>query len=426
MANRRRWDERVDVRGRQDQTERWEALLRAARRCAAQASSEAVLRTLLEEAVQLVGGDDGGVARWDAGARQLVQVQSFLPSENQGAVLDLERSASGRAAATRAAVVVNDDQRRGDPQSPAGRLGTRAGVAVPLVHEGRLIGTLSVSTFQPDKQFAPEDAAALELLASIGASALIGRERADLEGALAIRNDLLAEVSHDLRTPLTAARGQVQLLQRDAARIGPPHEERLIRGLERVDRAIGRMTQLIDLLRDAALLEAGQPLDLRRRPLDLIELARAEVLEYRELAPDHRLRLVAPEEEVVGVWDALRLERVLDNLLGNAVKYSPDGGSVTVTVRRQGAWATIAVRDRGVGIPAADQGHVFDRFFRAANVGGRIRGTGIGLAGAKQIVEQHGGSIAVRSREGHGSTFTIRLPLNPDPPPTSPLPLGEG
>src|SRR5262249_17821932 len=148
-------------------------------------------------------------------SRQLVQVESFLPSENQGAVLDLDRSVSGRAATSGAAVIANDYAHEGDPNSPAGRMGILAALAVPLVHEGRLLGTLSIGTFDPAHRFAPKDADALELLASLGASALIGRERAQLEGALVVRNAVLAEVSHDLRTPLTAARGQVQLLQRD-------------------------------------------------------------------------------------------------------------------------------------------------------------------------------------------------------------------
>lgn len=401
----------MDVAGPRETLARRDALLHAARRCAAEASSEAVLRTLLEEAVSLVGAEDGGVARWEPARRQLVQVESYNPSENTGAVLDLERSASGRAAVSRQPVIVNDYQREGDPNSPAGRLGVKAGLAVPLVHEGRLIGTLSVNTFDSNKKFDEEDAASLELLAGIGASALIGRERAELEGALTVRNQLLAEVSHDLRTPLTAARGQVQLLQRDIAGVDEPLRERLGRGLERVDRAIARMTQLIDLLRDAALLEAGQPLDLRRRPIDLVELARAEVEEFRQLAPSHRLRLVAPGS-LIGLWDPGRLERVLDNLIDNAVKYSPEGRTITVTLRRDGDWATLTVRDRGIGIPAGDLDRVFDRFFRAANVGGRIKGTGIGLAGARQIVAQHGGSITVESHEAHGSAFTVRLPID--------------
>jgi signal transduction histidine kinase len=390
-------------------------LIQAARRCAAQASSEDVLRTLLEEAVALVGGDDGGIARWDDAQRQLLQVASYLPSENTGVPLDVERTASGRAVTSRAPVIIHDYQRLGDPNSPAGRRGAHAAVAVPLIHEGRLIGTLSINTYDPAKRFAGNDAAALELLAGIGASALIGRERAQLEAALVVRNELLGEVSHDLRTPLTAARGQLQLLARDVAAIEGPVGEKLARGFERLERSITRMSEMIDLLRDVALLEAGQPLELRRRPVDLVALARSEVGEYAELAPSHRLRLRAAEPVVVGEWDPARLERVLDNLIGNAVKFSPEGGLVSVVVRREltdvGDWAVVEVRDRGVGIPEADLPRIFDRFYRAANVRGRIRGTGVGLAGAKQIVEQHGGSIAVRTRPGKGSTFTVRLPV---------------
>jgi signal transduction histidine kinase len=120
--------------------------------------------------------------------------------------------------------------------------------------------------------------------------------------------------------------------------------------------------------------------------------------------------------ELIGSWDADRLERLLGNLLSNAVKYSPAGGDVCVTVgcetdagRR---WAAIRVTDQGIGIPAEDIPHVFEAFRRAGNVAGVVRGTGLGLAGAREVVEQHGGRIGVESREGHGSTFTVHIPLD--------------
>src|SRR5207248_3170668 len=110
----------------------------------------------------------------------------------------------------------------------------------------------------------------------------------------------------------------------------------------------------------------------------------------------HTLRIKAREPELVGEWDAVRLRRVVDNLLGNAVKYSPQGGEIDVQVEREratsGEWAVLRVEDRGMGIPAADLPHVFERFRRGSNVVGSIPGSGIGLAGAKQIVEQHGGT----------------------------------
>jgi signal transduction histidine kinase len=128
----------------------------------------------------------------------------------------------------------------------------------------------------------------------------------------------------------------------------------------------------------------------------------------------HRLRVDAAADELRGLWGGRRLERAVTNLLSNATKYSPPGTEVAVTIAREddvrGAWAVVSVRDRGIGIPAADLPHVFDRFRRGGNVG-RVPGAGVGLAGVRQIAEQHGGSVAVESREGAGSTFTLRLPL---------------
>jgi signal transduction histidine kinase len=103
---------------------------------------------------------------------------------------------------------------------------------------------------------------------------------------------------------------------------------------------------------------------------------------------------------------------VLANLLANVVKYSPAGGKITVMVKEEGQWAIVAVHDEGIGIPAVDLPHIFERFHRASNVPGQVEGTGIGLASAYQIVAQHGGSITVTSTEGAGSTFTVRLPLH--------------
>jgi signal transduction histidine kinase len=119
--------------------------------------------------------------------------------------------------------------------------------------------------------------------------------------------------------------------------------------------------------------------------------------------------------ELVARIDADRIERVLNNLIGNAIKYSPQGGAITVQIAREDDgddhWAVLVVRDSGLGIPAADLPHVFERYYRATNVRGRIQGTGIGLASVRQIAEQHGGSVTVESAEDAGSTFTVRLPL---------------
>jgi signal transduction histidine kinase len=139
------------------------------------------------------------------------------------------------------------------------------------------------------------------------------------------------------------------------------------------------------------------------------------VQDHQQTAHRHVLRVELPESPLVGEYDGARLRRVLDNLLDNATKYSPAGGEISVNLQRQDdggrAWAFVRVRDRGVGIPESDQPHIFERFHHAGNVAGGIAGTGLGLAASCRIVQQHGGTITVDSREQQGSTFTVRLPL---------------
>jgi len=174
---------------------------------------------------------------------------------------------------------------------------------------------------------------------------------------------------------------------------------------------------MIDELLDASRLQAGRPLDLNRQRTDLVALARRLVAEQQWGAERHEITLTAATPELIGPWDPARLERVLANLLSNAVKYSPEGSDIQVTlttVAANGAeppYAEVTVADAGIGIPDTDLPHIFERFHRGSNVAQGIAGSGIGLATAKQIVEQHGGTLSVEGKEGHGATFTMRLPL---------------
>jgi len=127
--------------------------------------------------------------------------------------------------------------------------------------------------------------------------------------------------------------------------------------------------------------------------------------------------IVEASGPVLGDWDAIRLERAIDNLIGNAIKYNREGGTVRVAVGAEdtpaGRMATVSVSDEGIGIPETDRARIFDRFTRGANVAGRISGSGVGLAIVRQVVDQHGGTVEVASTEGQGSTFTMRLPIAP-------------
>jgi signal transduction histidine kinase len=231
------------------------------------------------------------------------------------------------------------------------------------------------------------------------------------------KDDFLSAAAHDLKTPLTTIKGLAQMLARRLARLEPPAGTPLLESLTKIDATATRMTTLINELLDKTRIQMGRPLDLLPTPTDLVALAKEAVAEQEHTTSRHRLVVRAEVSHLIGQWDASRLYRVLTNLLSNAIKYSPGGGTIELTVHRQedreGEWAVLSVRDEGLGIPERDLPHIFERFHRAGNVSHLIPGTGIGLAGACQIVEQHRGTISVESQEGQGSTFTVRLPLVP-------------
>jgi signal transduction histidine kinase len=239
------------------------------------------------------------------------------------------------------------------------------------------------------------------------------RAHAELERQ---RQAFLSAVAHDLRTPIAAIRASAQLAQRRLHRLQADGTADVERLLARVEASTGRLAALVDELRDIARLESAGELALHRSASDLAAIARRVIADHQPEAQLHALRLVEHTPGVVGEWDTPRLERVVDNLVANAIKFSPQGGEVVVTVateRGDGrAWATLSVQDAGLGIRPEDLDRIFHRFERGSNMG-HIPGSGIGLAYVRDIAAQHGGTISVRSTPGQGSTFMLRLPLGP-------------
>jgi signal transduction histidine kinase len=172
------------------------------------------------------------------------------------------------------------------------------------------------------------------------------------------------------------------------------------------------MNALIEELLDLTRLDTTGALTLNRAPVDLGKLAQAVLDVYSASADNHRLVLDAPAEPLVGHWDEARLERVISNLIGNAIKYSPEGGEVLLRVGKEAqGWARVTVADHGIGIPDSDVERVFERFQRGSNVPGSLSGSGVGLSYVRQLVLQHGGAISVQSKLGAGTTFTFTLPV---------------
>jgi signal transduction histidine kinase len=227
------------------------------------------------------------------------------------------------------------------------------------------------------------------------------------------RDEFLSIASHELRTPLTTIKAYVQLQERHLRQPAPdlPHLNSLT---EQLMRQVRRLEELVIDLLDVTQLHQGH-LTLHAEPVDLSLLA-GEVLTRFEHAPErtarHRLRLVAPAP-VVGIWDPARLDQVLTNLVSNAIKYSPEGGEVLVSVGDVGGRALVEVRDQGVGIAAVDLPRLFRPFARGTADRRAIPGVGLGLYIAAQIVERHGGRLTVASQPGEGSTFRLDLPSRP-------------
>lgn len=298
----------------------------------------------------------------------------------------------------------------------------------PLLVEDKVVGVVALFARKP------LSSTTLHALASIANAIALGIERKraeeeqtrlwkeaeqarrEAEEALQMRNDFLSSVSHDLKTPLTVMRGSVQLLQRRLNQAMPVDAPLLLERLKVLDGSINKMHGMIEDLLTIAQVKAGQHLELDIRPLNLFPLIERVVGEQQEVTQRHRLHLSTSSKDLQVQGDAIRLDRVVANLLTNAIKYSPDGGSITLDITTEEEdkqpWIVMLFQDQGVGIPEADQPFLFDPFYRASNVRGHIPGTGIGLASVAQVVREHGGTISIISQEGQGSCILVRLPAN--------------
>jgi PAS domain S-box-containing protein len=241
------------------------------------------------------------------------------------------------------------------------------------------------------------------------------RARQDAEEALRARDEFLAVAAHELKTPITAMKGNAELLARQLARPAPDPQQ-LTRLSTRITGQIERLEYLIGDLLDLSRLRRGQLL-LRPRSCDLVALTCEVLARVTATLPDHgpTLHLDAPAAAILRA-DNERLEQVLLNLIGNAIKYSPAGGEIRIGIAMVAHTVRLTVRDQGIGIPLEEQATIFEPFTRSSLATAVATGIGIGLYITAQIVAGHGGTITVESSPGLGSCFTVTLPI--DGPPT--------
>ncbi|HJZ48749.1 MAG TPA: PAS domain S-box protein [Roseiflexaceae bacterium] len=290
-------------------------------------------------------------------------------------------------------------------------LGFTSYMCLPMVARGHILGTITFVTAESGRHY---DEAALALGEDLASRAAIALDNArlyrDAQDAIRARDRFLSIASHELKTPLTSLMGYVDLMQRRAARSNDL-AERDQRAIRVVGEQAHRLNKLVSALLDLSRIETGQ-LSIERGLVDLGALARRLVQETQPTTDRHTIVFSGASRPVMLLGDELRLEQVVQNLIQNAIKYSPNGGPIRVLVERIGDKGCIRVSDAGIGIPAAALPQLFRRFYRAPNADTQhISGMGIGLYVVKEIVELHGGTVDANSVEGQGSTFTICLPL---------------
>jgi signal transduction histidine kinase len=392
----------------------WQAPeLRAFLARAAQLPRLAATLDIVRELERGAAASTGSAARIALWQRDELKLRSWTPGTDEPLDIEAGQHLAGRAFEHQR-LVFSDDPEKDDPQAADRyrRANVGAVIATPITAGERRLGVL-VLFAERAPIFAVSDTELAQLLADQAAVILESRALIDhaarvraQEEATRLKEDFVSAAAHDLKTPLTTVVAQAQFLERKALR--DPNAPSDVPGLQRIVRESQRLAALVTDLLDAARLEQGR-LVSEREPVDLGALV-ADVAKRQH--PGAHLVDVDVRGAIVGSYDRRRIEQLVENLVENAKKYSPEATPVAVAVWQEDGEARIAVRDRGIGIPAADLPRIFERFSRASNVDDRkFHGMGLGLYICRGIVEEHGGRIWVESEMGKGSIFHVALPL---------------
>jgi signal transduction histidine kinase len=364
----------------------------------------------LERGAAAATGTQARIAVWQEEDRRL---RFWAPGTNEARDVEAGQGFAGRAFEQQRQVF-STQPIKDDPHNADGYRRNRVGaiLSAPITAGERRLGALVLYAERPPI-FAISDRELAQLLADQAAVILESRALIDhaakvraREEATRLKEDFLSAAAHDLKTPLTTVVAQAQYLERKAVR--DPSAPSDLQGLQRIVREGQRLAALVTDLLDAARMEQGR-LVSDREPVDLGALVTQVVT--REHAAAHATELDV-RGAIVGTYDRKRIEQLVENLVENAKKYSPEATPVRVEVWQQNGEARITVQDRGIGIPPTDLPKIFERFSRGSNVDDRkFHGMGLGLYICRGIVEEHGGRIWAESEVGRGSTFHVALPL---------------
>jgi GAF domain-containing protein/anti-sigma regulatory factor (Ser/Thr protein kinase) len=383
-----------------------------------------VFEMVLEKSLALCRAEYGWIRQFEADgvsrgvAYRLPPGATPVSNSQRGFFLG-QQSLMGRALRERRTIHVPDleaDASVADSKAMQ-NIGARTGLAVPLLRGDEILGVivlarLAVRPFDPREielveGFARQSAIAIENVRLFNE---IQDKSAQLEVANRHKSEFLANMSHELRTPLNAIIGFSEVLLQ---RMFGDLNEQQADYLEDIVSSGRHLLSLINDILDLSKIEAGR-MELEAAPFSLVAALSNAVTLVKERAQSHGIKLaleVAPDLDTM-VADERKVKQVVVNLLANAVKFTPDGGTVSLRATRLNGQVRLSVRDTGIGIAMEDQERIFEEFQQASHQGERSReGTGLGLTLTKRMVELHGGTITVESAPGKGSTFTVALPL---------------
>lgn len=382
----------------------YELLLRISTRLSSTHQLEDLLAMVMEAATQLTNTQKASILLVNRQTGLLHFAASTHGEVPKEMVVPLDNSIAGWVVQNGQSVVVGDvqsDERFYGNVDKNMDYVTRSMIAVPMTTQTGVIGALEVLNKKDDSPYSEQDVALLEALASQSAVAITNAYLFD-------QSDLLAEVMHEIKTPLMALTSASELLMRPD--LPPPQQTAVIQMIRRETTRLSKMTK--DFL-DFARLESGrekllhEPIHLTELLADVVHIATQQAAErgitiHQEISP----HLPTPDQ-LIG--DSDKIKQVMLNLISNAIKYNRENGRITITAQPQNEEVQLSVADTGQGITPEDMSHLFERFYRIP--GSQAEGTGLGLSIAKKIVEEHNGRIDVTSTIGQGTTFTIYLPI---------------
>ncbi|MBN1978990.1 MAG: GAF domain-containing sensor histidine kinase [Anaerolineae bacterium] len=401
------------------QLQRLERILEISRELTSTVSLEPLLHKIVQVAAKLTGGEEASILLLNRAGDLRFQAASGDPAgQLRDIPVPVDDSIAGAVLLSGESAIISDTLSEPRHYKVVGQrigLETYSLLAVPLQIKDRRIGVLEVINKQGGGQFSQED---VETLTTLAAQAAVAIENARLVGDLRrayeqlgeldkLKSDFIAIASHELRTPLSLILLYAAMIREQ---IGDAEGQQL----DAVLRAAMRLRHIIETMLNLRYLETGQ-MELVLERFDLRAEVRDACEEYEAIAGSSGLVLAAdlPGKEVNILADREKVRVVLDNLISNAVKFTPSGGQVQISLACQSDSVEIAVADTGIGIPLEELNYIFDRFYQVEDhMTRRHGGMGLGLSIVKGVVELHGGRVSVESVPDRGSRFMVLLPLS--------------